>query len=179
MPVTKAEKEVTIAELREQFKQAKIAVLGNNNGLTVAQVTRLRRNLREAGVTLRVAKNTLIRIAAQAEGVKGLDPYLNGPTVVAFSSDPVAPAKKLTEFIAKEKNVKFELKAAYLDGEVFGADKIKVIAELPPREVLISQVIAGVQAPLVGVVSAVNGILSGVVYAIDARLRQLEESVAS
>ncbi len=178
MAVVRADKEASISELREQFKKAKVVVLSNNLGLSVAQVTRLRRELRNAGVTFKVAKNTLIRIAARAEGINGLDPYLKGPTVVAFSDDPVAPAKKLTEFIAKEKNVKFELKAALLEGEVFGADTIKTLAELPPREVLIAQVIAGVQAPLVGVVGAVNGILAGVVYAIDARLRQLDEATA-
>lgn len=178
MPVIRPEKEASVSELREQFRKAKIVVLGNNTGLSVAQVTRLRKALRESGVTFKVAKNTLIRIAAKAEGIEGLDSYLNGPTVVAFSEDPVAPAKKLTEFITKEKNVKLELKAALLEGEVFGADKIKAIAELPPREVLIAQIIGGVQAPLAGVVGAVNGILSGVVYAIDARIRQLEEASA-
>lgn len=178
MPVLRSQKEASIVDLREQFRKAKIAVLVDNKGLSVAQMTKLRKDLREAGVTFKVAKNTLIRIAAKAEGVNGLDPYLNGPTVVAFSTDLVAPAKKLTEFLTKEKNAKLELKAAYLEGEVFGADKIKSIAELPPREVLIAQVIAGVQAPLVGVVGAVNGILSGVVYAIDARLRQLEAEPA-
>lgn len=174
MAVIRPEKEASIAELRQDFQGAQIAVLANNQGLSVAQVTRLRKQLREAGVKFKVAKNTMIRIAANQEGIQGLDKYLEGPTMVAFSADPVTPAKLLTEFLTKEKNAKLELKAALLNGQVFEADKIKAIAELPPREHLIAQVIAGVQSPLVGVVSAVNGILSGVVYAVDARLRQLE-----
>lgn len=174
MPV-RPEKAAVVEELKEKFRRARTVVLADNKGLTVAESTKLRRQLREAGVEFKVAKNTLIRIAAQEVGIQGLEALLSGPTTLAFGyTDEVTAPKKLKEFVARDRNPKLEVKGGLLDGRVIDAEGVRALADLPPKEVLVAQVIAGVQAPLAGVVGAVNGILAQVVWAIDARIRQLE-----
>lgn len=171
------EKELAVNQLKEQIQNAKSVVLADNKGLTVAQVTRLRRELREAGVELKVAKNTLIRIAARDLGIEGLDVHLHGPTTIAFSnSEEATAAKKLRDFFAKDRDPKFVLKAGILENKVIDAAGVKSLADLPSREELLSSVLAGIQAPLQGVAGALNGLLSGFAYALDARIRQMEES---
>lgn len=174
MPI-RPEKELSVAQVKEAMQNAKSVVLADNKGLTVAQSTKLRKELREAGVDLKVAKNTLIRIAARDLGIEGLDQYLHGTTTLAFSNaEEATAAKKIREFFAKEKAPKFVVKAGILEGKVIDADGVKSLADLPSREVLLAQVLAGIQAPLTGVVGAVNGLLSSFAYALDARIKQLE-----
>lgn len=174
MPI-RPEKELSVAQVKEAMQNAKSVVLADNKGLTVAQSTKLRKELREAGVDLKVAKNTLIRIAARDLGIEGLDQYLHGTTTLAFSNaEEATAAKKIREFFAKEKAPKFVVKAGILEGKVIDADGVKSLADLPSREVLLAQVLAGIQAPLTGVVGAVNGLLSSFAYALDARIKQVE-----
>lgn len=169
------EKELSVAQVREAIKNAKSVVLADNKGMTVSQVTKLRKELREAGVDLKVAKNTLVRIAAKDLGIEGLDQYLHGTTTMAFSNvDEASAAKKIRDFFAKDKDPKFVMKAGILEGKVIDAKGVKELADLPSREVLLAQVLAGIQAPLQGVVGAVNGLLSSFAYALDARIKQLE-----
>lgn len=175
----KTEKVMAVAELKEKLSQAKSVVLGNNKGMSVAQVTKLRKELREAGVELKVAKNTLFRKAAEELGIEGLDQYLHGTTTIAFGmTDAVAPAKKLTEFFAKDKEPKFELKAGVLEGKVIDVKGIKALADLPSREVLLAQVVGGMQAPMYGFAGSLAGVLRKFAYAVDARRKQLEETGA-
>jgi large subunit ribosomal protein L10 len=173
------EKEQSIAQVKEALQKAKSVVLADNLGMTVSQVTKLRKELREAGVDLKVAKNTLVGIAAKELGIEGLDQYLHGTTTLAFSNvDEASAAKKIRDFFAKEKAPKFVVKAGILEGKVFDAAGVKELADLPSREVLLSSVLAGIQAPLVGVAGALNGLLSSFAYALDARIRQLESTEA-
>lgn len=169
------EKELSVAQVREAIKNAKSVVLADNKGMTVSQVTKLRKELRAAGVDLKVAKNTLVRIAAKDLGIEGLDQYLHGTTTMAFSNvDEASAAKKIRDFFAKDKDPKFVMKAGILEGKVIDAKGVKELADLPSREVLLAQVLAGIQAPLQGVAGAVNGLLSSFAYALDARIKQLE-----
>jgi len=173
------EKELSVAQVKEALRNAKSVVLADNLGMTVAQVTKLRKELREAGVDLKVAKNTLVRIAARDLGIEGLDPYLHGTTTMAFSKlEEAAAAKKIREFFAKDKQPKFVVKAGILEGKVIDANGVKSLADLPSREVLLSMVLAGIQAPLTGVVGAVNSLLASFAYALDARITQLESTEA-
>ncbi|BAD42069.1 50S ribosomal protein L10 [Symbiobacterium thermophilum] len=179
MRTIRPEKQQAVAELKEALQNAKSVVLADNLGLTVAQVTQLRRELRQAGVELKVAKNTLIGIAARELGIEGLEPYLHGTTTLAFSyEDEAAGAKKIREFFAKEREPKFVMKAGILEGKVIDADGVKALADLPNRETLLAQVLAGIQAPLQGVAGAINGLLASFAYALDARIRQLEGAEA-
>lgn len=175
MAVT-SEKQAIVAELKERFVNAKGAVLTNYRGLTVAQDTNLRRKLREAGVEYRVVKNTMTRIAANEAGLEGLAAHLEGPTALAISfTDPVAPAKIISDFVKENKLEVLEVKAGVVEGSVIDAQGVKALAALPPREVLIAQVLAGMQSPIAGLVNVLQGSIRNLVYALDA-VRQQKES---
>lgn len=176
MAVT-SEKQAVVAELKEKLAKTKGAVLTNYRGLTVAQDTKLRRKLREAGVEYRVVKNTMTRIAANELGLEGLDTYLEGPTAIAISeSDPVAPAKIISEFIKENKLQALEIKAGLVEGKVIDANGVKALANLPPREVLIAQVLAGMQAPIAGFVNVLQGTIRNAVYVLEAIRKQKESA---
>ncbi len=172
-----AEKQATVAELSQKLGQVKGAVLINYRGLTVAQDTKLRRKFREAGVEYKVVKNTLTRIAAQEVGISGMESYLEGPTAMASSStDPVAPAKIISEFIKESKLQNIEIKAGLVEGRVIDANDVKALASLPPREVLIAQVLAGFQTPIVGIVSVLQGTIRNAVGVLEAIRKQKESA---
>jgi len=175
MAVT-AEKQAVVAELKQKLASVKGAVLTNYRGLNVAQDTKLRRKLRDAGVEYRVVKNTLTRIAAQEINLHGLDKYLEGPTAIAISeTDPVAPAKVISDFIKENKLQNLEIKAGLVEGKVVDADGVKALANLPPREVLIAQVLAGMQSPIVGLVNVLQGNIRNLAYVLNA-IREQKES---
>ncbi len=178
MPVTSA-KQAIVADLKEQLTAAKGTVLVSYKGLTVAQDTKLRRNLREAGVSYRVVKNTMLRIAAQEASIEGLEQYLEGTTAMATSSeDAVAPAKVISDFIKENKLDAAEIltvKAGLLDGNVIDANEVKALAALPSREVLIAKVLGSMQAPISGMVNVLQGTIRNAVYVLEA-IRQQKES---
>lgn len=172
MAVT-AEKQASVAELKEKLGSIKGAVLADYRGLNVADATKLRRALREAGIEFRVVKNTMTRIAAKEIGIEGLDTHLEGPTAIAFGyQDPVSPAKVLSEFAKGNKNL--VIKAGILEGKVVDADGVRVLADLPPREVLIAKMLGSMQAPITGFVNVLQGNLRNLVYTLDAVRAQKE-----
>ncbi len=176
MAVTQ-EKIQTVAGIKEKLSTSKGAVLTNYRGLTVAQDTKLRRKLREAGVEYRVFKNTMTRIAAKEAGIEGLEPYLEGPTAIAISyTDPVAPAKIISDFVKENKLQVLEVKAGLVEGKVIDAEGVKALSSLPSREVLISQVLAGMQAPIAGFVNVLSGSLRNLVYTLEAVRKQKESA---
>ncbi|CUH97838.1 hypothetical protein P22_3985 [Propionispora sp. 2/2-37] len=176
MAVT-SEKQAVVAELKEKLQNTKGAVLTNYRGLTVAQDTNLRRKLREAGVEYRVVKNTMTRIAANELGIQGLDAHLEGPTAIAMSfTDPVAPAKVISEFVKETKLQVLEVKAGLVEGKVIDTAGVKALASLPSREVLISKVLAGMQSPIVGIVNVLQGNLRNLVYTLEAVRKQKESA---
>ncbi|OLN32426.1 50S ribosomal protein L10 [Desulfosporosinus metallidurans] len=161
------QKSQVVSEITEKFQNASGVVLADYRGLTVAQVTQLRAQLRQAGVEYRVLKNTLVRRAANEVGVEGLDTYLEGPTALAFSADPVAPAKVLMEFAKANKLKTFKIKAGVLEGKVIGPEGVKALAELPTREVLLAMVLRGMQAPLTGMANVLQGPIRKMGYALE------------
>lgn len=169
------EKQKVVEDIKQKFQGSNGVVLADYRGLTVAQVTNLRVQLREAGVEYRVLKNTMVRRAADEIGIEGLEQYLEGPTALAFSADPVAPAKILSEFIKKNKNL--TIKAGVLERTVIGPEKIKDLANLPSREVLLAQVLAGMQGPLQGMVNVLQGPIRKLGYALE-EVRKLKEAQA-
>lgn len=161
-----AEKEQTVSDISEAIRGAKSIYLTDFTGMNVELVSRMRRKLRDAKVDYRVAKNTLTKRALHEHGVTGLDPYLEGPTGIAFGTDEVGAAKVLSEF-AKEFE-KPAVKAAFVAGHLYGPDGVKVLAQLPPREVLLGQFIGALRAPMQGVVGVLSGSLRQMVGVIDA-----------
>jgi large subunit ribosomal protein L10 len=168
-----AEKHASVAELKEKLGNVKGAVLADYRGLNVADATKLRRTLREAGVEFRVVKNTMTRIAANEVGIQGLDTYLEGPTAIAFGfDDPVAAAKVLAEFAKGNKNL--VIKAGIVEGKVVDEAGVKALAALPPREVLIAKMLGSMQAPITGLVNVLQGNIRNLVYALEAVRKQKE-----
>lgn len=164
---TISQKRVVVDEISAKMKTAKAMVFADYRGLTVEQDTELRSALRKAGVEYKVVKNTLTRFAAKENGLDGLDGVLNGPTAMAVSdSDPVAPAKVLSEYAKKFD--KLELKAGVVEGRIIDVNGIKTLAELPSREVLVARVLGGLNAPISGFVNVLNGNLRGLVVALNA-----------
>ncbi|MDD4169413.1 MAG: 50S ribosomal protein L10 [Desulfotomaculaceae bacterium] len=170
MPITKAKKEEIIQDLKEKFEGSAVSVFADYRNLNVAEATKLRRKLREAGCEYKVAKNTLTSIVVKRLGVEGIEPYLVGPIAIAFGKDPVAPAKVLSEFIRETK--KMEIKAGILEGKVIDARGVKDLAELPPREVLLAKALGGMQAPLYGFASVLQGTIRSFAYAVEAVRKQ-------
>lgn len=176
MAVTSA-KQAIVADIKEKLTGAKGMVITSYRGLTVAQDTKLRSKFREAGVHYQVVKNTMTRIAAHEAGIEGLDQYLEGTTAIAVSNtDPVAPAKVISDFIKEHKLDSLEIKAGMVEGKVIDAAGVKSLAALPTREVLIAQVLAGMQSPVVGLVNVLQGSIRNVVYALDAVRKQKESA---
>ncbi len=161
-----AEKEKRIQELSEAIARSKSIYLADFTGMNVELVSKMRRRLRDAKVEYLVEKNTLAKRAFAERGVKGLDPYLEGPTGIAFGSDEIAGAKVLAEF-AKEFE-KPAIKAAYVGGHLYDPAGVKVLAQLPPREVLLGQFIGGLRSPIQGFVGVLAGSLRQLMGVIDA-----------
>ncbi|WP_445478817.1 50S ribosomal protein L10 [Lysinibacillus irui] len=140
-------KQVQVQEITEKFQNASSVVVVDYRGLNVAQVTELRKQLREAGVEFKVYKNTLTRRAAEAAGVEGINDVLVGPNAIAFSNeDVVAPAKIINEFA--KKNEALEIKAGIIEGTISSVEDVKALAELPSREGLLSMLLSVLQAPV-------------------------------
>jgi len=165
-------KQQVVSDIKAKLEGSTSAVLTDYRGLNVAQVTELRRKMREAGIEYKVLKNTMIRFAARELGLEELEPFLEGPTAVAFSADPVAPAKIIYDFAKTNKAL--EVKVGVLEGKVIEAAQVKALADLPSREELLAKVVGGMQAPLYGLASVLSGTLRSFVYALDAVRKQKE-----
>ena len=178
MGVTSA-KQAVVAQLKEQLESAKGVVLTSYKGLTVAQDTELRRELREAGVSYHVVKNTMLRIAAKEAGIEGIEEHLEGTTAFAFSTeDAVAPAKVICGFIKKNKLEDAEVltvKVGMVEGKVIGVDEVKALAALPSREELIAKLLGSMNAPISNTVNVLQGVIRNAVYVLDA-IRSKKES---
>lgn len=164
MPSAKNQQQVQ--ELVELLKDADGLVLTEYRGLSVAEVTELRRKLAESSQGVyKVAKNTLVRIALENLGQPQMDEYLAGPTAVAISrGDVVRLAKDLDEFA--KKHDRFVIKAGLIDGQVFSGEQVKAIAKLPPREELVAKLLGSLQAPLYGLASVMIGPVRGLAIAL-------------
>ncbi len=160
------QKKQIVAELSENLKSACSGVIVNYKGITVADDTKLRKQMRETG-EYKVVKNTLLKLALKDAGIEGLDSVLEGTTAIAISKDDyVGNAKVLCEFAEKSKT--FEIKAGFVDGNVIDAEGVKNLAKLPSKEVLVAQALAGLNAPITGFVTVLNGTIKGLVVALNA-----------
>ena len=150
-------KQPVVAEISELLSGAASAVAVDYRGLTVAQDTELRKALREAGITYKVYKNTLIRRAAEGTDFATLDPHLEGPTAIAVSrDDATAPARILAEFAKKAD--KLEIKAGIVEGTYYDANGMKAIAGIPSREILLGRLLGSFQSPITNFARVLNQI---------------------
>ena len=168
-----AEKAAIIEETRQALAASQGTVLADYRGLTVHQLSKLRERLAQAGVTLRVVKNTLIKRAADEVGIEGLEPYLAGPTALAYSPDPVAAARTLSQ--AQREFRKMEIKAGILDKQAISAGGVKELAELPAKEVLLARVVGTLNAPIQQLAWVLNAPMANLARALD-QIRQQREA---
>ena len=142
------EKKPVVDEISTHLKDAKSVVLVDYRGLTVEQDTQLRKQLREAGVSYKVYKNTMMRFAFKGTDYEPLDPYLNGPSGCAIvgGDDPIAPARIMCDFAKKAEQL--EIKGGVVEGKLYDADGIKALSTIPSREVLLSKLLGSLQAPV-------------------------------
>lgn len=150
-------KEAKVAEIKEKLEKAQSVILADYQGLTVEEDTELRKKLRESGVEYKVYKNTMVTLAAKELGMDGLESYLEGPVSIAFGYDDVtAPARILSDFAKTHK--KLELKAGMIQKELYDAEKVKQLAAIPPKEVLIAKLLGSFKAPLSNLAYLLNAI---------------------
>ncbi|MEW6584561.1 MAG: 50S ribosomal protein L10 [Nitrospirota bacterium] len=165
--MNRSEKEQVIQELKEDFEKSKAVIFADYRGLTVAELSELRRLLKEGNIDFKVVKNTLARIAAEGTPVSAARDYFKGPVGVAVSyTDPVAIVKKVLEF--SKKNDKLKIGIGLIEGSVCPSKELKAVAEIPPRPVLLSMMAGVFQAPLSKMAGALNATLSKFGNALEA-----------
>ena len=168
---TKAFKQEKIEAMKENFEKAKVAVVTEYRGLTVEEITKLRRSLQKEDGDYMVTKNTLAKVASKGTQFEVLADSLKGPVAIAFGfQDEVAPAKVVTKFIKDTK--KGEIIGTALDGKFLDAKETQVLANLPSKEELYAKMLGSINSPATGIVGAINAVMSGLVRAMDQVAKQ-------
>jgi large subunit ribosomal protein L10 len=161
------EKVAVVEDLERRLRASQVVILTDYRGLTVDEIGALRGRLKEANIEYRVAKNTLLAIAAKRCGYEDLSQFLSGPTAVVFGQDdPSVPARLLQEFIRQYR--KLEIKGGVVSGEALDAASMRALATLPSRMELLTRTVGMIQAPLRMMVLVLSGPARGLVTALDA-----------
>lgn len=169
----RADKVATVEEIRNTFHSAKATLLTEYRGLTVKEMTNLRRKLREAGGEYHVVKNTLFRRAIGDALTPELEALLVGPTAIAVAyEDPVATAKVVLDFLRELRKPEVAIKGGYLEGRVLEPEEVIALSKIPPRPIVLGQVVGTLQGPLTGFVGTFHGILSEFVRTLQAQSDQ-------
>ncbi|MGH2516600.1 MAG: 50S ribosomal protein L10 [Ktedonobacterales bacterium] len=174
-------KAALIEGLTEKLKRTRSAVLLQTEGLTVAEISEMRRRLNNSGVELHVVKNTLLRIASERAEFQDLSALLTGQTTLALSyDDDVAPAKAVTEFLRAVKTAKpVTIKAGILERGPISPAQVDVLSKVPSRDQLRGQVVGTVMGPLNQTYGVLNAPLRDLINVLEARIRQMGEPAAA
>ena len=172
--MSREKKAKIVSELEEAITNCNVAVLTDYRGMSASELTGLRRKLRESCVEYRVVKNTLARLAAKGTGKDFLIDSFDGPVAIAFGYDDIAgPAKALLDYVRSSKSI-LSIKSGFLGDRLLTPGEITVLSKLQPREVLLSQILAGMQNPIISLLRCLNSPLRGFMEVIHARIKQLE-----
>lgn len=164
---TKAFKNDKVALIKEKIDKAQVVIISEYQGLSVEEITKLRRALQKDGGDYMVTKNTLAKIAVKGTPYEVLADSLKGPIALAFGfEDQVAPAKALSQFIKETK--KGEILGAVLDGKLMSAEEAKALATLPSKEEIYAKMLGCINSPASGIANSVNAVMSSLVRAIAA-----------
>jgi large subunit ribosomal protein L10 len=173
LAISKEKKQELVKSYAEKFSRSQAAILTNYSGLPVIELNQLRNKMREAGSGYHVVKNRLVKLALREAGLPVPEELLRGPTAIGFCyEDMIAPAKVLTEY-AKESRI-LTVKGGILGEKVIDVQVISSLADLPPRDVLLAQLLSGIQSPIAGLVNVLSGTLRGLVTVLKARADQME-----
>ena len=168
------EKAQIIDELREVFSKCSIGVLTDYRGLSTAEITDLRRTLRDSGIKYRVVKNTLARFAAERADKSELVSFFEGPIAIAFGyGDIVEPARILAGYI-RNSRTSLSIKGGFSSDRVFTSGDVETLATLPSVEILLGKVLAGMQSPIVTLISCLANPVRSFIGVLQARVKQLE-----
>lgn len=166
-----AENTESVAELKERFAGVQTAVLTEYRGLTVRQLSDLRKQLKGASAEYKVVKNRLARIALKDSALDGLGKHLTGPTGVAYTRhDPVSVAKALQAFV--KNNPALTIKVGVVEGKVLEPSALKSLADLPSKEALRAQLVGALQGPMSKLVTLLTAVQGELVRVIEARSKQ-------
>ena len=164
---TKAFKNDKIQVIKEKIDKAQVAIVTEYKGLTVEEITKLRRALQKEGGDYMVTQNTLAKLAIKDTPYEVLAETFKGPIAIAFGfNDQVAPAKALSKFIKDTK--KGEIIAAAMDGRLMSADEAKALANLPSKEEIYAKMLGCINSPASGIANSVNAVMSSLVRAVAA-----------
>ena len=168
------EKEKIIDELKDCLSKCTIAIATDYRGLTAKEMVQLRRQLGLRGIDYRVAKNTLTKFAAEKANKKQLEPLLSGPLAVAFGYDDIIiPAKALNDFI-RSSGATLKIKGGLLGDRLLSPKEISDLASIPSKDVLVSQLVGQLAAPLYSLHNVLSATLRGFANVLQARIRQVE-----
>ncbi|MBY0502165.1 MAG: 50S ribosomal protein L10 [Alphaproteobacteria bacterium] len=159
----RSEKEQLVSSLRQGLEESNLIIVAHQTGLTVAEVSDLRRQMREAGASFKVAKNTLTRLAIAGTQNEGINILLSGPTTLAYSKDPVAAAKITMKFA--NSNDRFKVIGGSLNGRVLSAQEIETLSKLPSLDELRAKILGIISTPatrVAGILQAPAGQLARV-----------------
>lgn len=174
--MNRQQKEAVVADFKEMFSQSQASFIVNYRGLDVTGISSLRKKLRESGGKLKITKARLMKVAA--EGMDGIESFKNDfkdQIGIVFALDEVAPiAKQLIEF--SKKSDELEVISGFSESKVLSKDEIEFFASLPPREVLLAQLLGALQAPIAGLARVINAPMQQLVTVLDAIAKKKEES---
>ncbi|MCX7680026.1 MAG: 50S ribosomal protein L10 [Spirochaetes bacterium] len=156
-----------VAKLKEQLRNKRNFILTHYSGIKVKDLSALRRKLREAGADYKVVKNKLFNLALRQEGYVSIENYLKGPTAVAFVKDDVSAVAKLLKEFKKEIEA-FSIRLGVMDNAIYSAEQIEKIADLPPRDVVLAQLMGLINAPLTNIASGINQVIAALARGIKA-----------
>ena len=160
--------------LQEILSTCSVAIFADYRGLSTPEMTKLRRSLRELGIEYKVFKNTLARFAAERAGRNDLVGLFEGPVAIAFGYGEIPePAKALADYISTAKS-SLSIKGGFLDVGILTSDDVTTLSTLPSKEMLLAQVFAGMQSPIVSLVGSLINPIRGVMGVLQARITQLE-----
>ena len=169
------EKKVAVDELADKLQRASVVIATSYGGLTVAQMTELRRKLRAQQVELRVIKNTLARFSAAKAGKENLDKIVSGPTAIAIGYGDVAvPAKTLLEHIRSTK-IELKVNGGLIGDRLLTAAEVSTLATMPPKEVLVAKLLGQFKSPMYSLASVLNANIAGFARVLSARQKQMEQ----
>ena len=164
---TKAFKSEKISQMKEKIEKAKVAIVTDYKGLSVEEITKLRRSIQKEDGDYMVTKNTLAKIAVKGTEYEVLTDALTGPVAIAFGfEDQVAPAKALAKFIKESK--KGEILAAAMDGKLLSAAEAKALANLPSKQEIYAKMLGCINSPASGIANSINAVMSSLTRAMAA-----------
>jgi len=164
---TKAFKQDKISQMKEKIEKAQVAIVTEYRGMSVEDITKLRRALQKEDGDYMVTKNTLAKLAVKDTNFEGLAESLTGPTAIAFGfKDQVAPAKAVSKFISETQ--KGKIVSAMLDGKLLSAEEAKALAKLPSKDELYAKLLGCINSPASGIANSINAVMSSLTRAVAA-----------